>query len=123
MRATRATTRHSPSRRELLAPTDAAAVPRSTGLPVVRVLEFGVHDIATLRLGRSPRPRGGAARGLAVHRLGKGLGDAREALLSPPDPFGILPLQRFPGFVERLLDRPAVGLGELRAVLGEGALG
>src|SRR5437899_2645460 len=93
--------------------------PRSpSGLLVVDVLEFGVHDVAVLRRRRSLLAVAGAAPGLTIHRLRQLLGRARQALLRAPDAFDVVSLQSLPGVGERLLDRGALGVGDLRSVLG-----
>src|SRR5207237_2403818 len=97
------------------------AIP-SRRLPLVHVVELGVHDVAVARrAGRLATAAGGAGR-LTRGRSGQSLRRARERLLRAANTIHVAALQGVTCLGQRALGLRTLGVGQLRSLLGEQTL-
>src|SRR3972149_3925373 len=98
-------------------------------LLLAEILEFGIDHVPLgglgLRLTRRPAFGAcgpGLGLSLAVHDFRELVRGLHQVLLGARDPVDVVSLQRLAGFVERVLDRLALALGNLVAVFPQRAL-
>src|SRR5262249_44079933 len=100
-------------------------------LLVAQILEVGVPPFAFLRTRRAlalPARRARAGRlalrlRLAIHDLGELVRRLAQALLGALHPLDVVALQGFARLGQRIVDRLAIALSQLGAMLAERALG